>query len=480
MPPEPALSLGSPRTLAAMRVLGILPKDIQTRERSTFPEGQPGDIRNEAFETKRRQLMHSVTGMASDKSLDLTKSASGGEDVGGPSDATNAFLADVMAREQVSIDKMRKRAKADVQSIVLVEMEAKKQVEIREVKADAHRKRMVDLKKKQDEFLKAQKKEAEKKLEKSIEVRARAERKLEEESAALMAEVIKKDARVEAQLKERELGWVENKVTQQALRVVKYDSIAKFKSKEWGGREKIYDDSVKRTFAAEDRLDELQAELQAHQAAKSDKTDGVIAKARKELSLAQGVKDVAYLERIKVHEKKKEVRESYAKETQKEYATANKKARANFEKNYERALKDREFINISPRMTKSMSCNYTTSPAWLTEGSVKAFETHHTMGELRQMNLQMIARAHHFHQNQGVNKIADMRHRVKALSDSREETQLRRYDMMKNCAIEKHHLTFQVEKIRDAPPEKMNSLLEQMGMPPIKTGKEETEEEDKK
>jgi len=49
---------------------------------------------------------------------------------------------------------------------------------------------------------------------------------------------------------------------------------------------------------------------------------------------------------------------------------------------------------------------------------------------------------------------------------------------MKNCAIEKHHLSFQVEKVRDAPPEKMNSLLEHMGLPPVKTGKEEGEEEE--
>lgn len=476
MPPEPALSLGSPRTLAAMRVLGILPKDIQPRERTSFPEGQPGDIRNEAFETKRRQLMHSVTGMASDKSLDLTKSASA-VDMGGPSEATNLFLADVMAREQISIDKMRKRAKADVQSIVLVEMEAKKVVEIRDAKLEEHRKRMVELKKKQDEKLKAQQKEAAKKLEKSIEVRARADKKLEQESEALMQEVIKKDKRVEGQLQERSIGWEENRVTKQAERVAKYGRIKSWKSGEWGVREKIYDGIVKRTFASEDRLEELQAELQAHQAAKSDRTDGVIAKARSELNAAQAVKDVAFLERIKVHEKKKEVREALAKEVQKEYAASNKKARANFEKNYERALKDREIITVSPRMTKSMSCNYTTSPAWLTEGSVKAFETHHTMGELRQLNLQLISRAKEYHQTQGLNKIEDMRHRVGALEKSREETQNRRYDMMKNCAIEKHHLTFQVEKVRDAPPEKMNSLLAQMGMEPIKTGKEETEEE---
>merc|ERR1719359_2226117 len=100
------------------------------------------------------------------------------------------------------------------------------------------------------------------------------------------------------------------------------------------------------------------------------------------------------------------------------------------------------------------------------------------MGELRQLNLKLLARAHQHSQVQALHKIEDMRHRVKALKASKDEAQYRRYDMMKNCAIEKHHLTFQVQKVRDAPPERMNSLLEHMGLPPIKTGKEEGEEEE--
>jgi len=300
---------------------------------------------------------------------------------------------------------------------------------------------------------------------------------LEEESQKLWAEIEKKDVRVEGTLKEREEGWAINRVTKQTAREEKYESIAKFKSKEMGVREKMYAGIVKRIQGSEVRLEEIQGELQAHQAAKSDRTDGVIAKARDALGLAQAEKDVAYLERLKVHDKKKEVREANAKEYQKYFVTENKKNRANFEKNYATALKEREIVHISPRMTKSMSANFTTSPAWLTESSAKAFETHKTMGELRQLNLQLLRRAHQYQQVQALSKIEDMRHRVEALRGSKSEAQYRRYDMMKNCAIEKHHLTFQVSKVRDAPPEKMNGLLEQMGLPPIKTGKEEGEED---
>lgn len=481
MPPEPTLSLGSPRTQAAMKVLGILPKDMQPRERQSFPEGLPGEIRHEAFETKRRQLMHSVSGMALDRSLDLTKSASAGE-LGGMSASTNAFLMDVMAKEKASIDKMHKRAKADVQKIVIEEMDAKKQVEIRNAKLEEHRKRMVELKKKQDERIKETKKEALKKYEKSVEVRQRADRKVEEESQALMAELVEKGEKVEVKLQEREAGWVENRVTKQAARVENYARIAKFKAGDMKVREKAYEKIVEKTKASEDRLTELNAEMWATQAAKTYKTDEVTARARQTLNSAQAKKDEAYLERIKVHEKKKEVREAMAKEVQKEYAAKVKKDRAAFEKNYEQALKEREahleHLCGDPRMTKSMSESYTTQPAWQTEASAKAFETHKTMGELRQLNLQLLRRAHQHQQQQALNKILDMRYRVKALQDSKDQAQFRRFDMIKNCAIEKHDLSFKVAKIRDAPPEKMNGLLVHMGLDPVGMGKEGDEEAD--
>jgi len=469
MPPEPAMSLKSPRSPrieAAMKVLGILPKDIEPRERTIFPEGQEGDICAEAFEVKRRQLMHSVTGMASDSGHDITKEASGAAG----DERTAAFLADVMMREQASIDKMRKRAKADVEKIVLEEMAQKEQVAVREAKLAEHKARMVVLAKAQAEKIKADKKIAAQKLEKSIQVREKNNRMMEKQAEELFAEVQTKDERVKAQLKERDLGWAENLIKKQDERVQNYERIKVFKSTGWGEREKMYESTVKRTTAAEVRYQEHMAAEAAHLAARSDKTAGVIASAKEQLGLEQGVKDVAYLERLKVHEKKKEIRETFAKAAEKEYAASNKKARANFEKNYERALKERAIVLVSPRMTKSMSESYTTHPAWRTEDSLKAFATHHTMGELRQLNLQTAGRAHVFQQQQALHKIQNMRDRVDLLRAGREQTQFRRYDMIKNCSIEKHHLTFQVEKVRDAPPEKMNHLLEQMGMTPVKLG----------
>jgi len=463
--------------MAAMRVLGIVPQDMAAKDRSTLPEGLAGEVRAEAFETKRRQLMHSVCSMAGDKSIDLSKSAS---EPGVGSAATNAYLAAVMAKEAASMSKMRHRFKADVQKIVIDEMASKKVVEIRMAKLEEHRKRMVEKAREQAAEIKKTQAEAEKKKEKSRQVRIKNDQQIEKASKDLWEELVVKDARVEAQLVAREEGWEINRVNKQAERVKLYEGIEVFKSKGLGVREKMYDVSVKRTEDSETRLAQQQEEFQIHQAAKSDKTDGVIARARMALGAAQAEKDEAYLERLKVHDKKKEVREGLAKERLKEIIKENKTWRTKFEKEgAPRAQKERDQAGqqMSPMLTKSMSGNFTTSPAWMTDDTIKAFEKHHTMGELRQVNLQLLRRAKQYQQTQSLSKIEDMRHRVKAFQDSKDEAQYRRYDMMKNCAIEKHHLTFKVAKVRDAPPEKMNSLLVMMGLDPIRTGKEEGEED---
>lgn len=486
-PPETALSLGSPRVKAAMKVLGILPSDIASpKDRTLFPDGQAGEIRHEAHEKKRRQLMNSVKEIAHDKSLDITKSAStpdlGAGGAGCASDATNRFLADVLAKEQISMDKMQKKANHDVQKIVLEEMAIKTAVAARAVKLEEHRKRKAELKKVLDEKLKEQKKEMEKKAERSKEVRRKAAQLVEQECQQLANELQEKDARVQATLDARQQKWDQHAIDMQEAREKEYIRIENWKSGEWEGREKMYNGILEKYQGSEDRLAELTEQLRAHAASKSDRTNGVIAKAKAHLGGAQAKKDEAYLERIKVHDKKKEVRTANAIERKKEFEQNNKKVRQTWEKNYANALKEREtrLEYRSPRMLKSMSENYTTKPAWLTPASEEAFETHKTMAELRQWNLQHLSRADHHKHSQQIAKIADMRLRVKALKDSRDEAQYRRFDMIKNVSIAKHHLEHKVTKIRDAPPEKMNGLLEQMGLPPIRTGKEEGEEDEAK
>lgn len=232
----------------------------------------------------------------------------------------------------------------------------------------------------------------------------------------------------------------------------------------------------------EDRLDALDAEMKAREVEKAKKIGETINRARllrsQGAGSAQAVKDEAYKKRLQSHYKADEVRLEEAKKRQQEFEKRNRLEKQKHEKNYERVLKEAEVIYESPRLTKTLSGSYTTYPAWMTEGSIKHFETHKSMSEIRQTNLQLIRRAHKYQLEQALDKIQDIRVRVKALNASKSEAQLRRQDMIKNCAIEKHHLTFQVEKVRDAPPERMNSLLEQMGMPPIKTGKEKDEEDE--
>lgn len=482
MPTEPPLALTSPRTRAAMKVLGIHPQDISVpKERHVFDDGVGGDVRHQAWETKRRQLMHSVHGMATDKSLDLLKSHSESA-LNQPSEGTNLFLAEVQAKEAKNIEKMRKRAKEDIQKVVIEEMEAKKKVEIRNAKLEEHRKRVVELNKKQKEELEVRRKEAEKKLAKTVQVREQADKKLKEKCENLQEELRQKAERVEGVLQAREAGWEENRVVKQQARDQNYARIAIFKCSYMKDAEDAYAKCKLKTSASEGRLADIRQKMWDQQAAKTYRTDEVMAGARSQMLAAQAKKDAAYLEKQDVHAKAKEVREAAAKERQKAYAKANEDAKKAFEKSF-KVAKDEEaqkLSYVSPRMIKTMSGDFSQTPAWRTDASMKAFETHKTMGELRQLNLQLLRRAHKHHQDQALHKIQDMRERVRQFQGLKDDAQSRRYDMMKNVAIEKHKLSFQVERVRDAPPEKMNGLLEQMGLPPIKSGKEEGEEEEKK
>merc|ERR1719298_54742 len=107
--------------------------------------------------------------------------------------------------------------------------------------------RMVELKKKQDEKLKAQKIEAAKKLEKTIEVRRRADAKVEEDAKELMQQIIEKNERVEGLLKEREVGWEQNRITKQAERDDNYARIARFKATDMKVRESAYEGIVQKS-----------------------------------------------------------------------------------------------------------------------------------------------------------------------------------------------------------------------------------------
>jgi hypothetical protein len=312
----------------------------------------------------------------------------------------------------------------------------------------------------------------------SIETRRRADQQRLEEAGERMDEIIAKDEKIATAIKDREDGWVQNRHDKDASRQQNYQRIAKFKGQEMREREKSYAHICDKTKASEDRLDELVRLMNEKQASKCYLTDEVIARARQHRDGQQEEKDINYRKRLDDHKKAAEKRQKLNAEFQAARAKANKVSHQKHEREYERVLKEKEIITPSPRLTKTLSGNYLTYPAWYTEGSVKHFETHKTMSEIRQTNLVLLRRATRHAQEQALNKIKDVKVRVEALNQSKSEAQLRRTDMIKNCAVEKYHLAFQVEKIRDAPPERMNGLLEQMGLDHIKAGGKDDGEDD--
>jgi hypothetical protein len=300
-----------------MQILGIVKKDFATKERACFQDGLAGDVRHEVFEIKRRQLMHNVKKLARDPTLDFSKSHSTGSlpqvpQVSGiptqTSAATNKFLADVLAKEAKSMEKMRARAKGDVQSIVLKEMEVKKTIEAAKEREEAHEKRRRELQKARDKVLEEQRKELEKKYKRAVETRRRAVEAVEEHANELAEELKKKDERVENLLAEREEGWEQNRVDKQAAREAKYREISKHEGTRRRRCENLYNSILTRTAKSEGCLAEHLAKQQAVMAAKSDRTDAVIATSRAFHEKKHAEKEQMYMKRLVEHSKEEDNR----------------------------------------------------------------------------------------------------------------------------------------------------------------------------
>jgi len=358
---------------------------------------------------------------------------------------------------------------------------------------EAHEKRRRELQKARDKVMEEQRKELEKKYQRAAATRMRAVEAVETHANELSAELDVKNERVEKLLAEREEGWEQDRVTKQSVREEKYHEIAKHERKRRGKCEGIYDSVLKRTANSESCLAELLSKQQAERAMKSDRTDTVIATARAYQDKKRDVKEESYMKRLTEHTKAEEFHQQAHDGTIKKFKKKNEEERKVWEKGnfrskaletelHDHALEKMKFWvwdDKDQKLTRQDKKDYSAYPAWQTNDSIRHFETHKSMGDVRnEINLGILQRQHQYAQKQALAKIEDMRYRVKALADSKETAQQRRYDMMKNCAIEKHHLAFQVEKVRDAPPEKMNGLLQQMGLPPVVLKGQEAGEEE--
>jgi len=479
MLPEPSVDVKSPRVRAAMRVLGIAPKDLVMKDRSEFEDGMPGEVKHGIHERKRRQLLTNILQWSGEQTLSPTSKASLTEEPG-----PNAYLQSVLANEKKNLDKIRNRAKADIQKIVETEMAAKDVAEQKIIKEQEHAQRMKEKKKERDQFLKEQSAAAEKRLEKSIQVKERCDRQRKQEAEERFNAIMEKNEKVEAALEERKNQWEEHRQKCQEERLAIYARQDKHVAAGMQVRERAYQEILVKDRERVQRLEDLVQDRTAIKEARREKTNATIAKAKLTIAEAQERRDKNYLDRLEAHVRAREYRDTVAAETLKEISNRNKKEVTKILKAKEKKEKevDKHYENpeMSGRLTRCLSDSFSSSPAWRTQASDKSFEVAKTMHDLISINQTHLRRAKEYHQEQALKKILSIKDRVEALEDSKFQAQQRRYDMLKNVAIEKYHMTHQVDMVRDAPPHKLNAVLEDFGLPPIKKAPVEGEEEEKK
>eukprot|EP00747_Dinoflagellata_sp_TGD_P064362 gnl/TRDRNA2_/TRDRNA2_153873_c0_seq1.p1 gnl/TRDRNA2_/TRDRNA2_153873_c0~~gnl/TRDRNA2_/TRDRNA2_153873_c0_seq1.p1 ORF type:complete len:517 (+),score=138.14 gnl/TRDRNA2_/TRDRNA2_153873_c0_seq1:108-1658(+) len=491
----PNLDFESPRIKAACRVLGLLPKDLAPLDSSSFvnesltaSNADLSQSRADLMEKKRRIHIHQVQALAEKSPKNtMQKSASWS----GGSMEENSYLAAIKEREKASMQKMKERAKYDVQCCVVKELQAKKQMEIAQQKQAESLARFKALKKERDEQLKVRKKEAEKKAEKNHAVRLQAIAIMEREAERVKEEIAVKQEKVLKRVEEREQGWEENRVRGKEKRAAKAVQVVKLRDSEVRQREKDHEKLMASLEARIETLPERLSEMRALILSPENKAkyaedldwkqkivDRALANGKRIKAEHQQELEVAYHKKDqclnKVRANRSEMHHARAKELKaKGVKLAQKVANAQ--------AKKLAFISeeIEARPCKSLEQVRSEQALRTLDSTQRLSEMKSMMYDVVQDNLTHNIRSRNYTVEQSLEKVDAMHQRVVALEKSKLECEKRRFDMMKNCAIEKMHLGDVVDKAKDAPPAKLMKLMEQLGIP-MPGSKEDEEKEDEK
>mmetsp|Transcript_776 Transcript_776/g.1703 ORF Transcript_776/g.1703 Transcript_776/m.1703 type:complete len:497 (-) Transcript_776:85-1575(-) len=451
MPPEPPqLNLSSPRIRAAMRVMGVLEQDIVARPRDHYEL----EVAYEFFERKRRTLIDQIQTKANDGPEAHTIVAASAFD-------PNAqFMAEIDAIEKRNIEKMNSMAKKEVTKLVIEELEAKSQSELAKQKQEESAQRQKEFKKARDEKLREAQKVAQKKNEKSADVRARTERQQKEEAEALQQQLEEANAKAEAAIgviaenheanrvrkqKRRDLAWERKEMLEKGILDMKHEAYSKI---------------LDRDADVAERLANRLAETQQNSAAIAEKINACTFRAQQKLQLKQDDIENKYRERLAHHEEVHKKRTEAANAYLKEQKDKNRKTRQKFENTY-KSIIERESHPIEDRRLERAKTlqDFSSQGCFGRHEYTHNLDCHKTMTDLAEFNRQQLRRAHAYHQEQAIEKIANTRDRVKVLLDSRVKAGQRRMAMIKNCASEKHELTFQVDRARSSGPNRMTKFL---------------------
>lgn len=460
--PEPPMpDPESPRVQAAMRVLGVTTQDLEKKELADYGGIEP---RFELFENKRRILLGQVDELASRSAEELQLFSH--DEVGGGDRSRNAaFMESVLEVERRNMEKMAIRAKKDVQKIVVEELETKLVLHHASKKMEDNAVRVKALKKARADQLAQIKKEAQKKADKTAEVRQRANRHMEEEAEQLIGKLGEAKQRADNKMAEIAEGYEENRVKGRERQAQIAERTARLEQQEQRGREKRYDGIVAKHEAKLQKLEETLQARQSMSEAILQRHEDSLERVREHWESKQKKTEEKYSQILQRHDAAKEKRDAFLASQIKEYATKNTKERNGFLGRYERIQRDLdERPNVSRRLQQSGDDKFMSRSLSETQVAALSMRGHHA--DLVAMNRERLRRAHHLAQDQQLNKIEGMRERVEFMLKAKATANKRRTVTLKNCAIEKFHLSHEVDKVKSSPAEKMVKLVREMDPEP--------------
>jgi len=444
----PTLDTQSPRVQAAMKVLGVLPRELELEGLATFSGGSGDEARRELFERKRHNIIREIAKLADKMPKESHEPA--GRD---PNKDTNGtFVTQILRMEEANMQKMQKQRDKGVQKAVIGELSGKLQVHLTETSMRESQKRYDNLAKARDEKMAAAKKEAQKKADRSKDSRDRAAKTQLEESEELMKNLNEANARKKAKLEEilecRKDAFSRSREKQatisQRLQRLLFDDLQR--------RESMYTSMENRHDLNMSGLAKKSNDRDAAAAQLGAKLEKSIERVRKHQEMKNSQAEERHQKDVLRHNERSEKKAEKLEAYQTDLRVANNKKRNAHQQRYDRLLQDlEESPRVSRRLTQSQSMPDVTN--------TRASESRVNMTDLFGLNQSQARRAHSYAQKQALSKIDHHRSRVQARSDSLTAANQRRFEMLKNCAIEQYHLSHELERVCNATPERMNKFL---------------------
>uniref|UniRef100_A0A7S1PYQ3 Uncharacterized protein n=1 Tax=Alexandrium catenella TaxID=2925 RepID=A0A7S1PYQ3_ALECA len=441
-----------------MRVLGVTQQDLEKKELADY-NGM--EARFELFENKRRMLIGQVGDMAT-----RSPGEHGNADEGVHVNRNSAFMEKVLEVERINMERMAVRAKKDVQKIVVEELETKLILHNASKKMEASDLRLKALKKERNDKLLAIKKDAQKRADKNAEVRARHTRHMEEDAAKMIEKLGEAKTRADNKIAEVEQGWEENRIKGREKQAEIAKRTTRLEQQQLRYRERQYDGIVAKHEAKVMKLEETIAARQSQSEAIMQRHEDSLDRVREHWADKERRTQEKYDQIQQRHEAAKEKREAELAKQAKEFSMRNTKERNGFTNRYERIQKELARAPPSRRLEQMSASGDGPFVRSLSESQISALRMrdHHT--DLVSMNRERLRRAHHLAQEQQLEKIDSMRERVGFMLKSKASADHRRTFTLKNCAIEKFHLTNEVDKVKCSPADKMVKLVQEMDPEP--------------